>query len=180
MKNVFILFILFITVSCYTPRPTNSYPSLEQSYVRNDPPITESLFEDESSTISEENIQKILDGDYTLPTELRVAMVKVGGNSYRNYWTDETYLKSQQAYLDLFKAAFNESSRTERVLTIPDILLLSSPTFTNIREAAVRTQSDVVAIYSITSDIYSNYRLFTKSDIKALQQYISSYKIKSY
>jgi hypothetical protein len=45
--------------------------------------------------------------------------------------------------------------------------LLARPyTFTNIREASVRLQADIVIAYSITTDIYSKYKLFTKPDIK--------------
>lgn len=45
--------------------------SYQSSYSGNysDPPITQSLFSDKSSTISEENIQKILDGNYSLPKQ---------------------------------------------------------------------------------------------------------------
>ena len=39
--------------------------------------ITQSLFNDRASTISEENIQKILDGSYKLPQQLRVAIVRL-------------------------------------------------------------------------------------------------------
>jgi hypothetical protein len=54
-----------------------------------------------------------------------------------------------------------------KLAAIPDLLLSRSPSFTNIREAAVRTQADIVVVYAITSDIYAKYKLFSKSDIKA-------------
>jgi hypothetical protein len=38
---------------------------------------------------------------------------------------------------------------------------------TNIREAAVRMQADMVVVYSIAGDIYSSYKLFSKPEIKA-------------
>ena len=140
-----------------------------QEYYAPDPPITKSLFDDKTSTISEENIQKILDGNYSLPNNLRVSLVKLeSSQSRRNYyWNDEEYLKSQQQYLDLFTAKFKQSPRVQKVTKIPDLLISTHPTFTNIREAAVRTQSDIVVIYSIDSDLYSKYKLFSKSDIKA-------------
>ena len=135
-----------------------------------DSPITRSLFSDKSSTISEENIQRILTGHYELPQELRVAIVKLEstqrqGRSY--YWTDESYMKSQQAYLDSFTAMLKDSRRVSTVSIVPDLLISANPTFTIIREAAVRTQSDIVLVYSIASDIYSNYRLFSKPEVKA-------------
>ena len=163
------LFILtaIIFASCSTTKQFNSQS--DYSYVNNEPPITKSLFEDKSSTISEENIQKILDGNYNLPNNLRVTFVKLESsqNQRRYYWSDEQYLKSQQQYLDLFTEKFKSSKRVKNITTIPDILISKNPTFTSIREAAVRTQSDIVVIYSINSDIYSQYKMFSKTRIKA-------------
>ncbi len=160
--------IAVILVSCTPPRQTshlNGFP-----YDDDDPPITQSLFDDKSSTISEENIQKILDGSYSLPDDLRVAFVKLESSqnqTRRRYWIDEQYMKSQQEYLDLFSEKFSNSSRVKSISTIPDLLVSNNPTFTSIRESAVRTQSDIVVIYSINSDIYAQYRFFSRSEIKA-------------
>ncbi len=55
----------------------------------------------------------------------------------------------------------------KKVSKIPHLLTSNNPTFTNIREAAVRTQSDIVVIYAIDSDLYSKYKLFSKSVVKA-------------
>ncbi len=108
-------------------------------------------------------------GNYKLPNNLRVAFVKLESsqNERRYYWSDEQYLKSQQQYLDLFNEKFKSSNRVKSISTIPDILISKNPTFSSIRESAVRTQSDIVVIYSINSDIYSQYKLFSKTSIKA-------------
>jgi hypothetical protein len=131
--------------------------------------ITQSLFSDRSSTISEENILKILEGTYSLPPQLRVAVVKLEAIPpfKKYYWNDEQYLKTQQAYLELFAQKLKQSSRVTKLSIIPDLLLSKSPTFTNIRETAVRMQADIVVVYTITGDIYSKYKLFSKADIKA-------------
>ncbi len=162
-----LIVLAFIFASCTIKKQINN-PN-EYTYVNNDPPITKSLFDDKSSTISEENIQKILNGNYDLPNMIRVAFVKLESseNQSRYYWSDEEYLKSQQQYLDLFSDQFKNSTRVKSIATIPDILISKNPTFTSIRESAVRTQSDIVVVYSINSDIYSQYKLFSKTDIKA-------------
>lgn len=131
--------------------------------------ITQSLFNDKASTITEEGIQKILDGTYKLPEQLRVAFVRLDNNQPKKYyyWNDEEYLKTQQAYLQLFEDKFKQSSRVTKVSVIPDLLIPKSPSFTTLREAAVRMQADVVVVYSINGDIYSKYKFFTKPDIKA-------------
>ncbi len=163
------IFLLAILTSCGSTRAYVGPELREQSYgyAAQEPPITESLFADESATISEENIRKILDGSYRLEDTLRVAIVKLPDYGRRYYRTDETYLKAQQTYLDLFTESLQNSRRVSRVSSIPDLLLSGKPTFTKIRESAVRTQSDIVVVYSIASDVYSKYKLFTKTDIKA-------------
>lgn len=167
IKIGFLILTAIIFASCTTTKQISS--SSEYNNVNNDPPISRSLFDDKSSSISEENIKKILDGNYNLPHNLRVAFVKLESsqNQRRYYWSDEQYLKSQQQYVDLFNEKFKSSNRVKSISTIPDILISKNPTFTSIRESAVRTQSDIVVIYSINSDIYSQYKLFSKTSIKA-------------
>ncbi|MDG1930127.1 MAG: hypothetical protein P8I58_02250 [Flavobacteriaceae bacterium] len=171
MKHIIYLILIIALSSCSVNRQIgqSSQGVSARGYYEPDPPITKSLFDDKTSTISEENIQKILDGNYSLPDNLRVSLVKLESTQNRGnyYWNDEEYLKSQQKYLDLFTTKFKQSGRVLKVSKIPDLLISNNPTFTSIREAAVRTQSDIVVIYSINSDLYSKNKLFSKSDIKA-------------
>ncbi len=161
--------VAVITFSCGTIKPQehSDYSSIPQS----DTLITQSLFTDKNASITEEDIQKVLDGNYQLPQRLRIAIVKLDNPQFRryylDYWTDENYLKSQQAYLDLFSEKISESPRVSKLSIMPDLLIPRTPTLTNIREAAVRMQADVVVIYSISGDLYSKNKFFNKPDIKA-------------
>jgi hypothetical protein len=168
MKYLFLLLsIAFFITSCDTTRPVTQV-GLTQSSPGEDTLIIQSLFNDKSSNISEENIQKILDGSYRLPSTLRIAIVRLEGSRQQRYfWNDESYLKTQQSYVDSFTARLKSSPRVTVVAGIPDIIISKSPSFTNIREAAVRMQCDMVLVYSITSDIYSKYKAFSSPDIKA-------------
>ncbi|MGB8192786.1 MAG: hypothetical protein WCF67_12740 [Chitinophagaceae bacterium] len=171
MKHLSLLIPVFVLLTaCGGSRSVSGTSGTE--YSAGDTIITQSLFNDKASTISEEGIQRVLDGNYKLPQQLRVAIVRLDPTPqqkryYWSYWSDEQFLKTQQSYLDLFAAKFKQSSRVSKLSIIPDLLISKSPTFTNIREAAVRIQADVVVIYSIASDLYSKYKLFTKTDIKA-------------
>lgn len=165
-----LLFSLILLTACNTTRPLSNNSGI--GGLNNDTLITQSLFSDQASTISEENIQKVLDGSYRLAPQLRVAIVRLEPTPqlkryYWNYSSDEQYLKTQQAYLDLFADKFEQSPRVTKTSIIPDLLISKTPTFTNIREAAVRMQADIVVVYTIASDIYSKYKLFSKPDIKA-------------
>ena len=175
MKQIILLIsIVSAFVSC-SPTSQMSSDNLYRAAGYNsvfEEPITHSLFTDKNATISEENIQKILEGCYELPEILRVAIVKLEGKQYnrRNYYwdlTSEEYLKSQQAYLELFTENFKSSQRVTSVSIIPELLISNNPTFIHIRESAVRTQADIVAIFSITSEIYSRPRVFSPEMIKA-------------
>jgi len=167
MKQVTLFIgVVILISSCDTTKRAAT-----QGYANEDTLITQSLFNDKAATISEENIQRVLDGTYKLPKQLRVAIVKLESSSQRRnywyYWNDEQYLKTQQSYLDLFTDKFKQSPRVVNTFSVPDVLISKLPSFTNIREAAVRMQADVVVIYSIASDLYSKYKAFSKPDIKA-------------
>jgi len=170
MKQVTLfIFIATLVSSCDTTKQAAYSPN--ERYATEDTLITQSLFNDKAATISEENIQRVLDGSYKLPRQLRVAIVKLESSSQRrnywSYWNDEQYLKTQQSYLDLFADKFKQSARVLNTFSVPDVLISRSPSFTSIREAAVRMQADIVVIYSIASDLYSKYKAFSKPDIKA-------------
>ena len=171
MKHITpLIFSAVLFCSCGTSRPIVN--SSDAVTTNNDTVITQSLFNDKASTVSEENIQKILSGTYKLPEQLRVAIVRLEPTAqvkryYWNYASDEQYLKTQQSYLDQFAEKFKQSPCVTKFSIIPDLLISKTPTFTNIREAAVRMQADIVVIYTISSDLYSKYKFFSKPDIKA-------------
>ena len=162
--------LIFLTISLFASCATTGYVSSGNNLYDGDEKsiITQSLFSDKNSTISEENIQKILEGTYRLPEKLRVAIVKLESKQFQRnyYWTNEEYLKTQQSYIDLMTEKLIGSNRVTNVFVIPDLLTSNNPSFSNIRESAVRTQADIVVVYSINSEIYSKYKFFS-TDIKA-------------
>ncbi|MBO9633152.1 MAG: hypothetical protein J7578_08530 [Chitinophagaceae bacterium] len=167
MKFILTLPVLLFIFSCGTYRPATETSNNAYPYAT-DTLITQSLFSDRSASISEENIQRLLDGNYKLPAKLRVAVVRLENNASRRYsWNDEDLLKTQQSYLDSFTAKLRQSPRVQKVNIVPEIVLSKTPGFTQLREAAVRLQSDIVIVYSITSDIYSRYKVFSSPDLKA-------------
>ncbi|MCE2996272.1 MAG: hypothetical protein ACK5RG_04385 [Cyclobacteriaceae bacterium] len=133
--------------------------------------ITSSLFTDKESTISELDIQRLLNGKIRLPDTVRVAVFKYGSSSisrYFSYWqSDEEYLRTQQAFVDELIDKVGQSSKVKKVIPVPSLMVTAKPTMTQLRETAVRLQADVLIVYSMTSDIYYKYRLFKKSEAKA-------------
>lgn len=174
MRNIIaFLTLLFVLSSCNSQRPL---ASVEEAYGASNTmnigqpieDITQSLFSDKDATISEENIQRILDGSYSLPQKLRVGVVNLENNQYRNYyWNNEDYLSSREKYLETITDNLKSISNIESVSLVPQVLLPTSPTFTSIREAAVRMQVDVIVVYSISGGMYSKYNMFKGSTYKA-------------
>jgi len=94
MKKIISLIpVITLLVSCVTSREANS-PSSDY-YSRDSESITQSLFNDKNASISEENIQKILTGNFKLSENLRVAIVKLeSSSSQRKYhWSVKTISK---------------------------------------------------------------------------------------
>ena len=75
MKTLAVIFVALIALSsCTTSQHLNGsslYMPVRDTF------ITQSLFADNASNISEENIQRILDGHYQLPQQLKVAIVRL-------------------------------------------------------------------------------------------------------
>jgi len=166
---LFIVALFVLMTSCMSYKSAAPYQE-PVKYAASAPEdnITQSLFDDKDSKITEENIRKILDGKYSLPQHLRVAVVNIDNRqSNRYYWNDEDYLSSRQRYLTTLTSNMEQQRRVQKVSLVPDIMLSSSPTFTSIREAGVRIQADIVLIYSIKGGTYSKYKMFSANEYKA-------------
>ena len=160
--HLLLLFILFLFSNCSMKRAYNT--SLKE-------PITESLFNDKDRTLSESDIQKLLDGKLNLPDTLRLAVFKYGMNNHYyskfSYRADENLVKAQQSYIDTLVAGLKGNRRIESVHPIPSLMLSTDPTITQLRETSVRLLSDLLLVYSTTSDIYYKFKTFKKDETKA-------------
>jgi hypothetical protein len=135
--------------------------------------ITQSLFDSKDRTISEADIQRILDGKIVPPDTLRVAVYKFSGRITRRYserhypWADEDRLKIEQRILDTLITALRQSKRVQKVIVMPVLVTGYQPNIQQLREAAVRLQADMALIFTLESDLYQQYRAFKKDDVKA-------------
>ena len=153
---------------------TMSQPYLDTAASDQIPPrpeITESLFDSKDRTISEADIQRMLDGRIRLPDTVRLAVYRFGGTSTKRYysmqWNKEEYLKTQQSFLDTLVTELMPLPRVEDVFLVPDMLTRERPNITQLREAAVRLQADLLLVFAVHSDIYYKYKTFQKNKSKA-------------
>lgn len=135
-------------------------------------PITESLFNDKDRTLSEESIKILLDGKLVLPDTLRLSVFKVGMNNhfYSNMLygrVNEVTIRGQQNLFDSLATRLKQHNRVQEVHSIPTMMLSNYPNITQLREASVRLQSDILVVYSTTSDIYYHQKTIKKDEVKA-------------
>lgn len=162
---IFLLFGFLLTlISC----ESNRYAQIAS---RKDP-IKESLFNSLDRTINEEDIKKLLDGELRLPDTLRIAIYKFGTTNrsfqYLYYGIgEENSVKAHQSFVDTLVSKLHENPKVKQVNIIPSLMLSTQPTITQLREAAVRMQSDILLVFSSSSDIYYKSKVLKKDQTKA-------------
>ena len=167
MKNAFlILTVSIFIVGCSTPRMM-----MDRDYQER-PKLETSLFRGDQDFISEDAVQKILSSKIQIPPKAKVAIFKYEGNEEErlaltyygyNYWRSENYIKLQQQLIDTLQSQLVSSGRVIEATLLPSILVPKQPTVTTLRQAGVRLQADLILVFRITSDVYYDYQLFTKS-----------------
>ncbi len=172
-KILFVLLASILLGSCgrnYSKVGSPQFDTVRYEQNRTEPEIiTQSLFENKESTISEEAIQRLLDGKIKLPDTVRVAVLNLNSTSSnynRYYWNNENELKTQREYFELLKSKLESTGKTKRVFLLPKLMTKSNATITQLRESAVRMQADLLLIFHIQSDLYYKYKMFKKNEVK--------------
>lgn len=174
MKILPILFassISLLMMSCMSRKPLATEYTRMHAQQDNREVITESLFHSKDQSISEADIQRLLNGEIKIPDTVRVAVYKYASTSvsryYSYYWNSEEYLKSQQGFQDILVKELEKASKVKKVILVPKIMASAKPNITQLRESAVRLQADLLFVYTVSSDIYNKNRAFQKNEAKA-------------
>jgi hypothetical protein len=135
-------------------------------------PIATSLFPSDQAVMGDDAVARILSSKLELPAKAKVALMKfpdVEGSRYygRYYWRDEEYLKLQQSQVDTLTQALQASDQIAEVTPLPSLMTPSRVSIPVLREAAVRMQADLLLVFRVGSDTYSQYRAFAKDKVKA-------------
>jgi len=174
MKSLQIVFSFLTAIlwSGCTSMPTASTSLMASAEYSAREPISASLFPSDQAVLGDDAVARILASKLELPAKARLAVMKFpegDGSRYygRYYWRDETYLKLQQAQLDALTKALLGSDQIVEVTSLPSLMTPSRVTLPVLREAAVRMQADLLLVFRIGSDTYSQYRAFSKDKAKA-------------
>ena len=134
--------------------------------------IATSLFPSDQAVMGDDAVGRILSSKLELPAKAKVALMKfpdLEGSRYygRYYWRDEEYLKLQQSQVDTLTQALQASDQIAEVTPLPSLMTPSRVSIPILREAAVRMQADLLLVFRVGSDTYSQYRSFAKDKAKA-------------
>lgn len=128
-------------------------------------PVT-SLFPSDQAVLSDEAVARILSSHVELPSKARLAVIRFpeGG---RYYWRDEEFLRLQQSQIDALTQALSGTERVASVTPLPSLMIPSRISIPTLRESALRMQADLLVIFRIGNDTYSQSRVFAKDKAKA-------------
>ena len=171
MKKLHLLALAFVGAmlsGCVETRPVSVTATAE--YAAREPVAT-SLFPSDQAVLGDEAVARILSSKLELPAKAKVALMKFpDGDASRYggyYWRNEEYMKLQQGQVDALSQALLASDQIVEVTPLPSLMTPKQLSIPILREAAVRMQADLLLVFRVNSDTYSQYRAFTKDKVKA-------------
>lgn len=170
MKPKVLIVAALLMAGC-AASPQQNYHA-QQSYQEREE-IKTSLFENDSSNISNEAAEEILKGRIALPSNARVGLLKLPSNSLGvryygyDYWRSESYIDLQQQYVDVLTSNLLAATQIKNVVVLPSFMVGDNMSLSQMREAAVRMQAHILVIYNINSNIFQEYRIFRANRVKA-------------
>lgn len=149
-----------------TPIPAATY--------REPPAIVTSLFPSDQAVLGDEAVARILSSRLELPAKAKLALMRFPDNQGwgpryygGDYWRNEEFLRVQQAQVDTLTSPLRASDAIAEITPLPSLMTPRQITIPVLREAAVRLQADLLLIFRVGSETYSQYRLFAKDKVKA-------------
>lgn len=167
MKKFVILSFVCLLPACTSsvstqPRPTGYYEEQTRSENRTD---QLSLFKSDKEVLSDEDIAKILEYPFRVPSQSRVAILPIGQRSWGG-WSDEVTQLN-----DNIETEFIQVLRSSRFIYdasyLPSLLVPERRSVPYLREAAARYQADLLLMYRAECHQYEKYRLFSADETKA-------------
>ncbi|MCG8314505.1 MAG: hypothetical protein MI976_14955 [Pseudomonadales bacterium] len=176
MVKIFTLMLAILVFTGCTAVPiqqVSDEASSRGSMMHSQSELKASLFASDTSLLSNEAVKEILESKWVLPEDPKIALLNLSNNQYAvrhygwSYWRSESYMDQQQRYVESLSSKVLSSSIVSEVVTIPKIMIDKNMALPQMREAAVRLQADLLVIYTLTSDIFVDQRLFQQNQIKA-------------
>lgn len=123
-----------------------------------------SLFKGDSEILSDADIARILGFTLQLTDSNRLAVLKLGTT---RYWSED-HAKIDRENLVTFLDRLRSSGRVAYVAQLPRLLVPEKTTVPYLREAAARSQADLLLVYDTAVRTFTKYRAFGKDEARAL------------
>ncbi len=152
-------------IGCTTPATVNYAPKPDRDGFDRRPVLTESLFPEDQAVLSNDTIEDILGARVIVPTDARVAIIRISEHDYR--WWSHELAQLDEEISDRFIDKLTGSTRVANAAVLPTLLMPQRMTVPHIRAAAARYQADVVLLYRSSSRTYTKQRFFKADQIRA-------------
>lgn len=172
MKTAYLLSLLVLLISGCSLPPQGQLALERERGFGDIEPVSGSLFPSDQAVMGDDVVARVLSSRLELPVRAKIALMKFpqdSGSKYygRYFWRDEEYVKLQQSQIDLLASALRGAEQVSDVIPLPSLLTPSKTSIPMLREAAVRMQADLVVVFKVSSETYSQYRAFSKDRVKA-------------
>lgn len=158
-----ILALALSTVSCVAAKRSTSYLSSLDYQARET--LSQSLFREDVSLISNEEIERVLSSKVELPRDARLILLQLG--------SDADILVLPQAdseEVDALSRLFEQVSASNRLTSVallPSLLVPRNLSVAKLRESAARFQGDLLFIYRVPCQQFRRNRFLGQDEAKA-------------
>ena len=160
MRKMLCVSIVVCLVGGCAATPRGKTFSYKGGYHRNQERLHQSLFPGDTSTLSNEAIERVLNGKVALPEHCRLGVISLGAQQRWSHPSERLVALDRQA-VSGFVAKLGKADRIDDVLLMPALLVPQKPTVPKLREMAARCQADMVFIYTVGHESYRRSKFLT-------------------
>ena len=162
------LVAVIVLVGCSVSGPQRFAGDDAGSRLAMQPPIQPrepSLFSSDASVLSDSDIDRILAYEYQRPVQAKLAVMGLGQQVWMGF-SDELARSGELIRARLI-AALQDANSVESAEFLPSLLIPSSRSVAYFREAAARSQSELLLVYQSSCRTYEKFRFLQASQSKA-------------
>jgi hypothetical protein len=123
-----------------------------------------SLFRGDSEVLSDAEIARILSYQIDLSGKHRLAVLQL---SRKRLWSED-HARQEQGNISEFLARLRSSAHLTSVSQLPSLLVPQKTTVPYLREAAARSQADLLLVFDTSVRSFTKYRAVGKDEVRVL------------
>lgn len=166
----FLLPLLLITVSCASNKPKNAFVETEE--YQNRQSLTQSYYKEGETKLSENQIRDLLTKKQELPSNLKIAVARIGHESKLTSLLNMTSRRNLGLHItgeneNMFTKLQGKDKRIKTMAVIPLNLMPANPDIRNLRDVAALMQANLLLILDTNSRTDSKFHIHKKNEVKA-------------